>query len=166
MSNYPTSTQRNFWLYESRDAAREARERTREGTLKTAAGARAESSTSSVETDALTLEEETQILRYHEHKIQSICAAFSLPRKVKNTAVMLFKRFALAHGVAAHSLKIIMLTSIYVACKVEESYISADEFCKGVREDPARVLAAEVTFLSGLKFQLVCYGASNVVKQL
>ena len=74
---------------------REARERTREGTLKTAAGARAESSTSSVETDALTLEEETQILRYHEHKIQSICVAFSLPRKVKNTAVMLFKRFAL-----------------------------------------------------------------------
>ena len=161
MSNYPTSTQRNFWLYESRDDAREARARTREGTLKTAAGARAESSTSSVETDALTLEEETQILRYHEHKIQSICAAFSLPRKVKNTAVMLFKRFALAHGVAAHSLKIIMLTSIYVACKVEESYISADEFCKGVREDPARVLAAEVTFLSGLKFQLVCYGATR-----
>ena len=54
-----------------------------------------------------------------------------------------------------------MLTSIYVACKVEESYISADEFCKGVREDPARVLAAEVTFLSGLKFQLVCYGATR-----
>ena len=88
----------------ARCRARGARE-TREGTLKTAAGARAESSTSSVETDALTLEEETQILRYHEHKIQSICAAFSLPRKVKNTAVMLFKRFALAHGVAARQFK-------------------------------------------------------------
>jgi len=160
MSNYPTSTQKNFWLYESRDAVRDARAQAREATLKTAVGANAES-TSSVETDGLTLEEETQILRYHEHKIQSICVAFSLPRKVKNTAVMLFKRFALVHGVAAHSLKIIMLTSIYVACKVEESYISADEFCKGVREDPARVLAAEVTFLSGLKFQLVCYGATR-----
>lgn len=49
--------------------------------------------------------------------------------------VMLFKRFTLRYGVGAYSLKIIMLMSIYVVCKVEESYISVDEFCKGVRED-------------------------------
>ena len=163
MSNYPTSTQKSFWLYDTHEDMRAAREETRATTLKSATLNDDGESTSAktVEKDALTSEEERLILRYHEHKIQTICAAFVLPRKVKITAVMLFKRFTLRHGVGAHSLKIIMLTSIYVACKVEESYISADEFCKGVREDPARVLAAEVTFLSGLKFQLVCYGAAR-----
>lgn len=127
--------------------------------------ARAPTSTSgdeaTVASMALTTEEETLILRYHEWKIQSICAAFVLPRKVKHTAVQLFKRCFTTTHVGEHSLKIIMLTAIYVACKVEESYISAEEFCKGVREDPSRVLAAEVTFLAILKFQLVCYSATR-----
>lgn len=166
MSNYPTSTQRTHWVYDTHTAVDAARAETRKEALANALKATAvvgqttaSTSEAEIETDALTPEEEDEILRYHEHKIQSICAAFALPRKVKSTAVMLFKRFILRAGAGAYSLKIMMLTSIYVACKVEESYISADEFCKGVREDPARVLAAEVSFLAGLRFQLVCYSA-------
>jgi len=166
MSNYPTSTQRTHWVYDSHAAVAAARAETRKEALANALKATvvvgqttASTSEAEIEKDALTLEEEDEILRYHEHKIQSICAAFALPRKVKSTAVMLIKRFILRAGAGAYSLKIMMLTSIYVACKVEESYISADEFCKGVREDPARVLAAEVPFLAGLRFQLVCYSA-------
>ena len=33
-----------------------------------------------------------------------------------------------------HNLKVMMLTSIYVACKVEENYVSAEEFGKGMHE--------------------------------
>ena len=159
MSHYPTSTQRRHWRYDSPLAVRALREEARARALELAV--KESASASSVEAEALSVDEAVALARYHEKKIQSVCAAFSLPRKVKNTAVMLFKRFALARGVETHSLKVMMLTSVYVACKVEESYISADEFCKGVREDPARVLAAEVTFLSGLRFELVCYGATR-----
>lgn len=50
-----------------------------------------------------------------------------------------------------------MLTSIYVACKVEENYVSAEELGKGMHEDASRVLNAELTLLAGLNFQLVTY---------
>ena len=54
---------------------------------------------------------------------------------------------------------VIMLTAIYCACKVEENYISAEEFCKGMGQDTdaSRVLNAELTLLAGLRFQLVTY---------
>jgi cyclin H len=160
MCDYASSTQREHWLHDTAAQVDARRARARVETFERAK-ASSESSSSAMETEALTPEEERTIVRYHEAKIQSVCGAFALPRKVKNTAVMLFKRFAVDCGTHAHSLKIMMLTSVYVACKVEESYISAEEFCKGVREDPSRVLAAEVTFLSGLKFRLVCYGATR-----
>ena len=164
MSNYPTSTARKHWLYPDVATVERARVDARASALRekqSQLAAAGESSNENVESSALTTEEEALILRYHEHKIQTLCVAFSLPRKVNYTALQLFKRCYTTTHVGEHSLKIIMLTAIYVACKVEESYISAEEFCKGVREDPARVLAAEVTFLAILKFQLVCYGAAR-----
>lgn len=90
-------------------------------------------------------------------KIQKVCCAFSLPTKVQATAITLFKRFLLGTSLLQHNLKVMMLTSIYVACKVEENYVSAEEFGKGMHEDASRVLNAELTLLAGLSFQLVTY---------
>jgi len=90
-------------------------------------------------------------------KIQKVCSAFSLPTKVQATAISLFKRFLLGTSLLQHNLKVMMLTSIYVACKVEENYVSAEEFGKGMHEDASRVLNAELTLLAGLSFQLVTY---------
>lgn len=164
MSNYPTSTARKYWLCADVATVERARVDARASALRGKQLQLADASANTnvdVESTALTTEEETLILRYHEHKLYDLCIAFTLPRKVKHTAVQLFKRFYTTTHVGEHSLKIIMLTAIYVACKVEESYISAEEFCKGVREDPERVLAAEMTFLATLKFQLVCYSAQR-----
>lgn len=96
-------------------------------------------------------------MTYPKVKIQKVCAAFSLPTKVQATAITLFKRFLLGTSLLQHNLKVMMLTSIYVACKVEENYVSAEEFGKGMHEDASRVLNAELTLLSGLSFQLVTY---------
>ena len=95
--------------------------------------------------------------RYAQVKIQKVCCAFSLPTKVQATAITLFKRFLLGTSLLQHNLKVMMLTSIYVACKVEENYVSAEEFGKGMHEDASRVLNAELTLLAGLSFQLVTY---------
>ena len=94
---------------------------------------------------------------YSKVKIQKVCCAFSLPTKVQATAIALFKRFLLGTSLLQHNLKVMMLTSIYVACKVEENYVSAEEFGKGMHEDASRVLNAELTLLAGLSFQLVTY---------
>jgi cyclin ccl1 len=94
---------------------------------------------------------------YSKVKIQKVCSAFSLPTKVQATAITLFKRFLLGTSLLQHNMKVMMLTSIYVACKVEENYVSAEEFGKGMHEDASRVLNAELTLLAGLSFQLVTY---------
>ena len=75
----------------------------------------------------------------------------------------LFKRFLLGTSLLQHNLKVMMLTSIYVACKVEENYVSAEEFGKGMHEDASRVLNAELTLLAGLQFQLVTYSPYRAV---
>jgi cyclin H len=82
---------------------------------------------------------------------------------VQATAVTLFKRFLLGTSLLQHNLKVMMLTSIYVACKVEENYVSAEEFGKGMHEDASRVLNAELTLLAGLQFQLVTYSPYRAV---
>ena len=118
--------------------------------------------------DPPTPDEEALLRRYYEVKIQKVCQAFSLPTKVRATAVALFKRFLTRTSPLdrSHSLKVTMLTSIYVACKVEENYVSAEEIGKGMQEDHNKVLAAELSILAGLEFQLVTYSPYRAVDAL
>ena len=164
MSCYLTSTQKRFWIL-SREDIEKRRSDARRGAIESAQEARA-STGEPLQTDGpepLTDEEETLLRRYYEAKILKVCAAFSLPSKVQATAVTLFKRFLLGTSLLQHNLKVMMLTSIYVACKVEENYVSAEEFGKGMHEDASRVLNAELTLLAGLQFQLVTYSPYRAV---
>ena len=80
MSNYPTSTARKHWLYPDVATVERARVDARASALREKQSQLAAAGESSDE-NALTTEEEALILRYHEHKIQTLCVAFSLPRK-------------------------------------------------------------------------------------
>ena len=102
--------------------------------------------------EPLSDEEETLLRRYYEAKIMKVCAAFSLPSKVQATAVTLFKRFLLDTSLLQHNLKTIMLTSVYLACKTEEHYVSAEELGRGMHEDAGRVLNAELHLTRGSAF--------------
>ena len=95
-----------------------------------------------------------------EAKIDPLCRAFNLPVKVCATATMLFKRFCLERPTATMHLKIVMVACVYVACKVEESYVSAEQLCKVVKDaDFKKVLAAELAVLQGVNFELVSFSA-------
>ena len=170
MSCYPSSTQRRHWTLSADEIARrrsEARARAIDAANESRA-ARTGDASAEAPPDPPTPEEEATLRRYYEVKIQKVCQAFSLPTKVRATAVALFKRFLTRTSPLerSHSLKVTMLTSIYVACKVEENYVSADEFGKGMQEDSAKVLAAELSILSGLEFQLVTYSLYRAVDGL
>lgn len=161
MSCYPTSTQRRFWTL-SRDEIQKRRSDARARAIESAREAKIAAGEPAGPDDGpepLTPEEETLLRRYYEAKILKVCAAFGMPSKVQATAVTLFKRFLLGTSLLQHNAKVIMLTAIYCACKVEENYISAEEFCKGMGQDTdaSRVLNAELTLLAGLRFQLVTY---------
>ncbi|GJP73294.1 hypothetical protein CLOP_g4030 [Closterium sp. NIES-67] len=112
---------------------------------------------------ALSEEEERVMCRYYEGKIQEVCSAFRFPYKIYSTSLQYFKRFFLVCSVMEHDPKGIMLTAIYIACKVDEVYVSAEEFGRGIGQDPQLVLDNEVTVLQTLKFDLICYGPYRAI---
>jgi hypothetical protein len=63
------------------------------------------------------------------------------------TAILYFKRFYQKWSVMEHDPKHIMLTCIYLSCKVEEFHVSAEELGKGIQQDPQVVLKNELTVL-------------------
>ncbi|KAL2629576.1 hypothetical protein R1flu_014262 [Riccia fluitans] len=105
----------------------------------------------------LTVQEEVMIRKFYEGKIQQVCTAFLFPNKIQATAILYFKRFYLNWSVMEHDPKHIMLTCIYISCKVEEFHVSAEELGKGIQQDPQVVLKNELTVLQGLEFELIVY---------
>lgn len=107
-----------------------------------------------------TAKEEEIYRKRLEAKIDPLCSAFNLPIKVTQTATALFKRYCLSNPIVMTNLKIVMVASVYVACKVEESYVSAEQLCKVVKDiDYNKVLNAELAVLQGVDFQLISFGA-------
>ena len=165
MSDYPSSSQKRLWTLTSDEIEkRRAAARARAIDAATEARITAGEPTTSSASSPLSDDEETLLRRYYEVKIQNVCAAYSLPTKVQTTALLLFKRFLLGTSLLSHNLKIMLLTAVYVACKVEENYVSAEELGRGMKEDASRVLSAEVTLLSGVNFQLVTYSPYRAVE--
>ncbi|GAQ83756.1 Cyclin family protein [Klebsormidium nitens] len=105
----------------------------------------------------LSVADEAVLRRHYEGKLQPVCKAFSFPHKIQATALLYFKRFYLHHSVMDVDPKDIMLTCVYLACKVEESHVSADEFGKGIKQDPAAVLKNELPVLQALDFDLIVF---------
>lgn len=107
-----------------------------------------------------TMKEEEVYRKRLEAKIEPLCNAFNLPIKVTTAAQLLFKRFCLQNSILTTNLKIVMVASVYVACKVEESYVSAEQLCKVVKDiDHNKVLNAELAVLQGVNFQLISFSA-------
>ena len=64
------------------------------------------------------LEEESRLCKYYQGKMQQVCKALTFPDKVAAAALLFFKRFYLTFSSLDHDPKNIMLTCIYLACKV------------------------------------------------
>ncbi|CAL8467030.1 g6566 [Coccomyxa elongata] len=103
------------------------------------------------------LAEEAALLKYYAGKMQDMCRAFGFPNKVQAAAVLFLKRFYLTYSTLEHDPKNVLLTAIYLAGKVEEAYIGAEEFCKRLQQDEEAVLSTEPLVLQGLSFDLITY---------
>eukprot|EP00697_Spironema_sp_BW2_P011587 gnl/Spiro4/27331_TR13606_c0_g1_i1.p1 gnl/Spiro4/27331_TR13606_c0_g1~~gnl/Spiro4/27331_TR13606_c0_g1_i1.p1 ORF type:complete len:405 (+),score=77.85 gnl/Spiro4/27331_TR13606_c0_g1_i1:171-1385(+) len=113
----------------------------------------------------LTLEEE-RILRLHwEFKVGEVCEHFRdhFPDYVQWTATIYFKRFFLKRTMMEHDPKYIMLASILLASKVEESAIRLEMpdfarlFGNAFQLDIELLCATEITLLEGLHYHLIVY---------
>ena len=168
--NFQTSTQKKSWMFSSPEhVARRRREQRKKTLIALLRGRNPEEKEEKEGEEETLLEKEfsfpsakdEEIYRKRlEAKIDSLCSAFNLPVKVTVSATTLFKRYCLANPIMLTNLKIVMVASVYVACKVEESYVSAEQLCKVVKDiDYNKVLNAELAVLQGVDFQLISFGA-------
>lgn len=105
----------------------------------------------------ISLAEELHLLQYFATNMQALVKELQLPSKVAVSALVLLRRFYLSKSVLEADPAKFILTAIYVACKAEESYFSAEDFCRAVKKESSVVLQTEVTFLQGLDFDLVVH---------
>lgn len=118
-------------------------------------GQQANSGSSSV--PSISPEEELLLLRYYQAQLVAICAKLHMPTRVQCAALTYFKRFYLSYSTMEFDPRNIMLTCIYTASKVEEHYISAEDFCKQLEQKPSAVLRNETALLQGLGFDLIVH---------
>ncbi|KAG1653193.1 hypothetical protein FOA52_006956 [Chlamydomonas sp. UWO 241] len=114
-------------------------------------------STSAPEGGGVSAGDERRLLRFYDGEIVKLCVRLGYPAKVKATALMYCKRFFLHHSCITHNPARLMLTCIYLAGKIEEAYIGAEDFCRMLNQDIKAVLNNEVLLLQGLQFDLIVH---------
>ncbi|XP_060700120.1 cyclin-H [Hemiscyllium ocellatum] len=111
-------------------------------------------------------QEEEVLRKYYEKRLLEFCSAFKpiMPKSVVGTASMYFKRFFLNNSVMEYHPRTIMLTSVYLACKVDEFNVSSSQFVANLWESPAgqekaleQILEYELLLIQQLNFHLIVH---------
>ena len=102
--------------------------------------------------------EELQIITYYARKCQDLANFFRLPSQVRSTAIVYLYKFYLTHSVMAYHPQHIMYTCLFLAAKVENSFIGINNFSKAIpRTTPDSILQYEYLILQSLRFSLRCH---------
>ncbi len=102
--------------------------------------------------------EELEIITYYARKCQDLANFFRLPSQVRSTAIVYLYKFYLTHSVMAYHPQHIMYTCLFLAAKVENSFIGINNFSKAIpRTTPDSILQYEYLILQSLRFSLRCH---------
>jgi len=116
-----------------------------------------------VEEKYLTVKEERQLVQHYEYVLKDFCGKFSpsMPKYVVGTTLAYMKRFYMENSVMDYHPRDVMLTALYLACKVEEFNVSIAQFVgnlKGDRNKAAElVLSYELMVMEKLHFHLTVH---------
>lgn len=111
----------------------------------------------------LTASEEKLLMRHFEFILREFCKKFNptMPKYVQGTALTYFKRFYIHNSIMDYHPRDLMLTCIYLACKVEEFNVSIGQFVgnlKGDREKFANIiLGFELLLMDKLHYHLTVH---------
>ncbi|KAL3885288.1 hypothetical protein ACJMK2_025371 [Sinanodonta woodiana] len=111
----------------------------------------------------LTAAEEKLLIRHFEFILREFCVRFlpPMPKYVLGTALSYFKRFYVHNSVMDYHPRDIMLTSVYLASKVEEFNVNISQFVgnlKGDREKFASIiLGFELLLMDKLHYHLTVH---------
>ncbi|EDO18026.1 hypothetical protein Kpol_1045p10 [Vanderwaltozyma polyspora DSM 70294] len=103
----------------------------------------------------VTMEEEVKLVNFYAKKVQGIAQHMNLPTEVVATSLTFFRRFYLENSVMDIDPKTIVHTTIFLACKSENYFISVDSFAKKTKSVREAILKHEFKLLESLKFSLL-----------
>ncbi|KAG5872592.1 hypothetical protein JTB14_029710 [Gonioctena quinquepunctata] len=116
-------------------------------------------------------EEKIMVKRYELH-LRDFCKRFQppMPRYVTGTSFHYFKRFYINNSVMNYHPKEIMVTCIYLACKVEEFNVSIQQFVANIKGDREKatdiILNNELLLMEQLSFHLSIHNPFRPVEGL
>jgi len=124
---FTTSTQKQFWLFASRDDLQKLREDSRNRFLSRQQNQKSEK--------FLTSDEEKILCQLVEETAQKFCESFEppMPPSVVHIGFTYFKRIYLNNSVMEYLAKNIMMACLYLASKVDEFNVSIDEFVQNLK---------------------------------
>ncbi|XP_059167590.1 cyclin-H-like isoform X2 [Physella acuta] len=107
--------------------------------------------------------EEKILSRQYEVVLRRFCSEFQppMPKCVIGTSLAFFKRFYVHNSNMDFHPKDIMLTCVYLACKVEEFYVPIGQFVRNLRGDREKfadaILSFELTLMAKLNYHLTVH---------
>ncbi|KAK7083080.1 hypothetical protein SK128_000866 [Halocaridina rubra] len=126
----------------------------------------------------LNVYEERMMVHSYENTLKDFCKKFRDPRdsrirmlpSVMTTAQHYFKRFYLYNSVMDYHPKEILVTCVYLACKIEEFYVTINDFVHNVRGDKKKaaeiILNNELQLTQELQFNLIIHQPFRPVEGL
>lgn len=103
----------------------------------------------------ISADEQLQIVTLYTQKVQVFCTKLKLPSEVIATAMVFFKKFYITNSVVDLHPKNLIFTCIFLACKSENHFISAETFAAKVKQDKQNILEHEFKLLESLRFSLM-----------
>jgi len=142
--DYPSSTQRAKWLYTPADL----------DAARAAARGRALKQTESTEFSASL---ERKLLAHHSRTLIQLCRKLKQPDKIITSSCSFLRRFYVKKSCLEVDPQGIVLTCLYLACKVEDCYMKAAQVAAvgGLPEEI--ILKSELVLLQGVEFDLACH---------
>ncbi|KAJ8923906.1 hypothetical protein NQ315_006682 [Exocentrus adspersus] len=166
---FPTSTQCKFWMFSSEEELNKLRER---ANIKHVQIYGRQINDSTKYDFFLSPEEEKIMVKRYELHLRDFCKRFQppMPRCVVGTSFHYFKRFYINNSVMNYHPKEIMVTCIYLACKVEEFNVSIQQFVSNIKGDREKatdiILNNELLLMEQLNFHLSIHNPFRPVEGL
>ncbi|XP_017784009.1 PREDICTED: cyclin-H [Nicrophorus vespilloides] len=166
---FPTSTQCKYWMFSSEEELNQLREKTNTKHIQAYGKNVPEANRYDY---FLTPVEESLMAKRYELFLRDFCKGFSppMPRNVTGTAFHYFKRFYVNNSVMNYHPKEIMVTCVYLACKVEEFNVSIGQFVSNIKGDREKasdiILNNELLLMEQLNYHLAIHNPFRPVEGL
>jgi len=162
---FPTSSQSRHWMFKNEEAIQKIK-------LQTNSAFVSRHSKGQPSDFFLTPENEAELDFYFSKQMEKICEKFKppMPNYVKGTSFHYFKRFYLNNSMMDYHPKEILVTAVYLACKVEEFNVSMQQFVANIPGNQEKatnvILNNELLLMQELKFHLTIHNPYRAMEGL